>query len=444
MHRLETLPQQKQIQHLILSPQMQQALHILQLPLLELRTKIEEEVVRNPLLETEEWEDPLPDTKPIQTAKTRDLSTIIENTVAEECSLYEHLMLQASDAFPDMRERTAAAWLIGNFDQNGWLTAPVEEVAALGGYPVGWLKSLLQTIQTFDPPGMGASTQQESLLIQLRLQGKEGSLAFRIFESHYEALLHNRLPAIAKALSEKVEAISLAVQKTLPLLHLHPGTRYTSGHYPSLPPYITPDLFILLREGVLVAEANDASLPLLRFNREYMEWLHTPSLNEETKSYLEERLHAGKWLLRTIRERNQTLCRIGRALIEIESDFFLHPKGELSPLTMQEMADRLGLHESTIARAVAQKYVSSPRGMMPLRAFFTHSYLTTSGKEVSAKTVKTLLREILAEEDKRRPLSDEALSSLLQEKGIPCARRTIAKYRHELGVGNTLQRKLFS
>ena len=170
--------------------------------------------------------------------------------------------------------------------------------------------------------------------------------------------------------------------------------------------------------------------------------LQEQTLPEETRRYIQEKLSSGKWLLRNLHERHRTLYRIAEQLIEIQKDFFSHSQGKLVPITMKEIADRLDLHESTIARAVANKYLYCVRGLLPLRFFFTHAYTTERGENISAKTVKDLLKRLLDQEDKHNPLSDETLSSLIKEKGIPCARRTVAKYRQELGIGNTVQRKI--
>ena len=170
--------------------------------------------------------------------------------------------------------------------------------------------------------------------------------------------------------------------------------------------------------------------------------LQDHGLPEETRSYIQEKIASGKWLLRNLHERHQTLYRIAQQLIQNQSAFFSSPKGKLIPLTMKEIAQKLELHESTVARAVSNKYISCPRGIMPLRSFFTHAYTTESGENISAQTVKEILIQILEGEDKKSPLSDETISAMIKEKGIPCARRTVAKYRQELGIGNTTQRRI--
>lgn len=458
--RLEQVLRQnvKQIQRLILSPQMQQALHLLQLPVLELGSVIEEELTQNPLLELSETENEEPfeqdefeilhpeeDFAPSLSYNKRedeDLKTYIENTVAYESSLFDHLMKQAWETFSDLEERRLAEVIIGNLDHDGILSTPLEEVAALAGVSCDTLLPILQQVQTFDPLGVGALNLKEALLIQLKGLGKEKSLAFRIIEHHYEDVMHNRLPAIAKSLSHSIQEIRDTIVKEIASLDLHPGTNQSDGHYRQIVHHLTPDVTINYSEGKFSIEINDEHIPPLRLNKGYLQMLQNQKLCDETRSYIQEKIASGKWLLRNLHERHQTLYRIAEQLIQSQNTFFASPRGKLIPLTMKEIAEKLELHESTIARAVANKYVSSPRGILPLRSFFTHAYTTESGENISAQTVKDLLVQLLEKEDKSSPLSDETLSSMIKEKGIPCARRTVAKYRQELNIGNTTQRRI--
>ncbi|HXW60909.1 MAG TPA: RNA polymerase sigma-54 factor, partial [Myxococcota bacterium] len=237
--------------------------------------------------------------------------------------------------------------------------------------------------------------------------------------------------------------IRKTIEEEIASLDFHPATNQARGHYREQIQTIIPDLSIHWNDHRLIAEVNDASLPNLRFNPRYLQLLNEESLSEETRRFIQEKLTSGKWLARNLQERHQTLYRIAEQLIEIQSPFFSHPNGKLVPITMKEIAERLELHESTIARAVANKYILTPRGTLPLRFFFTHAYVNDKGENVSAKTVKELVQKIIAEENKTVPFSDETISSMIKEKGIPCARRTVAKYSQELGIGNTVQRKQY-
>ncbi len=454
----------KQLQRLILSPQMQQALHLLQLPVCELSSIIADEMTENPILEYVEEEEESSEDKEIEifqrieeefgslagggarhyktTQDEEDLRNFIERSVAYEKSLYDLLMEQAHQTFVHEEDISAAKAIIGNVDPQGFLTSGLEEISLLYGIALEKLAELLEEIQQFDPPGVGARNLKESLLLQLQRQGKKEQLPYRIVDEHFEDMLHNRLPLIAKALGVTPQKIREAISSEVAKLDLHPGTCQPLGHYKQIVQHITPDVIIHYSDKFTI-EVNEESLPPLRINKIYLKMLEDPSLSLETREYIREKIASGKWLLRNLCERHHTLYRITEQLIEHQKDFFSGPKGKLIPLTMKVISEKLELHESTIARAVANKYVSSPRGIFPFRFFFTHAFITDSGEILSSKTVKDLLVDIIAKEERSSPLSDEMISHLIKEQGIPCARRTVAKYRQELGIGNTTQRRSY-
>lgn len=442
----------KQIQRLILSPQMQQALHLLQLPILELTTVIEEELAHNPLLEADDRheecellrkaEEEMRQPSCQGQREEEDLKAFIENTVAYESSLFHHLIQQAQETFENPEKRSLAEWVIGNLDPDGLLTSSLEDLALFSNATLEEVEEVLAAIQTFEPLGVGARNLQEALMIQLRGKGKEQTLAFRIVERHYDDLIHNRIPFIAKSLSRSPEEIKQTILDEISLLDLHPGTNQPHGHYRQVIQPIIPDVLIHQQNGRLSIEINDERIPHLRLNHHYLRMLENSQLSEETRAYIQEKIASGKWLLRNLHERHHTLYRIAEELMKTQRDFLTRPDGKLIPATMREVAEKLELHESTIARAVANKYVSCPRGIFSLRSFFSHAYVTEEGENISARTVKELLVKLIKEENPKKPLSDETLSSLIKSKGIPCARRTVAKYRQELGIGNTSQRKV--
>ena len=444
--RLDIGQATKQIQRLILSPQMQQALHMLQLPVMELEALINEELSQNPILEWDKESSPIemPLRALTDQREDEDLKAFIENTVAYETSLYHHLMEQANMLFKGCEEVRLAEQIIGNIDEGGFLTTPLEEIAILATTTVERLLPILEIIQTFDPIGIGARTLKESLLIQLKLHGKQESLAYRIIDYGYEDMLKNRIPAIAKSLHKSAKEIYETITHEIAPLDFRPGTHCPSGHYKQKSQHIIPDLHIDYQDGKFFIEINNSSIPSVRFNNHYLQMLESNDLDEDSKAYIKEKLTSGKWLVRNLQERHQTLYRIAEKIIQTQGRYLSDPKGSLRPLTMKEIGDMLELHESTIARAVSNKYISSPRGILALRSFFTNAYTTQTGEEISSKTVKECLREIIGKEDRISPLSDEMLSQMIKEKGIPCARRTVAKYRLELGIGNTIQRRIHS
>ncbi|MCH9610133.1 MAG: RNA polymerase sigma-54 factor [Chlamydiales bacterium] len=444
--RQEFTQQTKQLQRLILSPQMQQALHLLQLPIQELSTLIDEELSLNPLLEyPESAVEVMPEvSKESRSSSMReeeDLRAFIENTVAYEESLSDCLLRQAHETFEKQKELEIAELLIGYLDHNGFLTSSLEEIALLEAVKERELLKVLEEIQSFEPTGVGARSCQEALLIQLRAMGKCDSLAYRIIETNYDDMLHNRIPMIAKKLKAKAEEIQHSIYEEIAHLDLRPGANMPEGHYQERSHHLTPDVVIHYHEGKFTIEINEGKLPSIRFRSNYLSMLHSEALSSEEKAYIEEKISSGKWLLRNLAERNQTLYRIAEEIIYFQKSFLTEPQGKLTPLTMKELASRLELHESTIARAVASKVLQAPRGIFPLRSFFTNSYTNEQGETISANTVRECLQEIISQEDKRKPLSDETISSMIKAKGISCARRTVAKYRGELNIGNTAQRK---
>jgi RNA polymerase sigma-54 factor len=295
---------------------------------------------------------------------------------------------------------------------------------------------MLKEIQTFDPPGVGATSLQESFLIQLERMGEKESLAFFIVARCYNDLLNNRMALIRR----KKGCSTLELDKAMHMiskLDMHPGL----GISKDVVQTIVPDVTLKQEGDQLVVEINDDQLPPLRLNPYYMNLFEQTSLSKETKDFMKDKILSAKWLVKSIHQRNQTLFRIAESLAQRQHDFFLNPQGQLTPLTMKTLAEELDVHESTIARAVANKSINTPKGILPLRSFFTGTYVTDEGHDISSKTVKDALLEIIKNENKHKPCSDEILKIQLKKKGIVCARRTIAKYRDEMNIGNTKQRR---
>lgn len=473
----------KQTQRLIMSPQMQQAIQLLQMPVMELSQVVEAEMEHNPILEYE-----LPDQSKIEdeieeayldgeflaeeemvfdekdyevlhrldedfsehfaqssnlslkrNADEEKLRSFMESSIQRQSTLFEHLMKQARESFDKPREIDLAEFIIGNFDERGFLEMPLEEIALLYDAPVEELQELLSEIQSFEPVGVGASDVRECLLIQLIKQGKRHTTAYQIIEIHYQDLLYNRIPQIKKSLQISTEFIRQAIDEDIAPLDLYPGTSFTS----EVVPFIKADAFIEKRGNQLVVKVDEETPPPIRINHQYLKMIKEDKLSNEVKDYIKTKIASGKWLLRNIHQRNDTLYRIVEYLSREQKQFFEKSEGALLPMTMKTLAEELQLHESTIARAVANKYLDCPRGLLPLRSFFTNAYITEEG-DVSSTTVKDMLKKMIEKEDKHRPLSDETLSNLIKENGVPCARRTVAKYRRELNIGNSSQRKIYS
>jgi RNA polymerase sigma-54 factor len=481
----------KQLQRLIMSRQMQQAIHFLQMPIMELTPLIDRELEQNPVLEySKEGEEDLADSElkqleednteetidgdsepekeltfdegdfeimrrldedfrdhfcqsestPFKRSAEQDkLQTFLESSITSEETLFEHLMLQAREAFEDPKQLAIAEMVIGNFDRSGFFNTSLKELSVLEGHSVEAIEQVLKVIQTFDPIGVGARSLKESLLIQLQNQEKTETLAYQIIDKHFDDLLHNHIPSIIKDLHCTAEQIGEAVDHDIANLDLHPGTQLSH----QVVSFITPDVSLRQEGEELIAAVNDDSMPRLRLNTRYMRMLDDATLPEETRDFIKKKIVSAKWLMRNIIQRNDTLEKISHSLAKWQREFFLNPNGKLVPLTMKTLADEIGVHESTIARAVSEKYIDTPRGILPLRSFFTSGLSTKAGIDVSSKTAMDLLKEIIDSEDKQHPLSDEAISAMIKVKGIQCARRTVAKYRVALKIGTAQQRRKF-
>lgn len=473
--------QQQMSQRLIMSAHMLQAIHLLQLPLQELETFIEEQVVLNPILDIAEYEQDETeagdedtsqpeeegaelsisdqdlsilnrleeawrehfsqnDSLPVKRTSDEDkLKSYLEQSICADRTLFEQLHLQAHDTFDTPRELEIAEVLIGYIDEFGFLKTPLAEICLLHHIQDEEIKNVLQEIQTFEPYGVGASSIQESLLIQLRCQKKEHTLAYQIVADHYDDLLHNHIPLIQKHLKCNSEDLQYAIEHDIAKLDLHPGRQFS----PDSTQAIVPDVTLRQENEKLQVDVERDSTPSLRLNLRYLNMLKEPSVSKETKHFIKHHLFSARWLMRNLQQRYSTLERIAQSLAVRQYEFFTKPDGQLVPLTMKTLADELNVHESTIARTVANKYINSPRGLLPLRAFFTNKYVSEEGDDLSSSTVRETILELLAEEDKKHPLSDEKISTLLKQKGITCARRTVAKYRTALNIGNTQQRRKF-
>lgn len=477
------LPAMKPQQHLIMSPQMQQAIHLLQVPVMELSTIIELEMEQNPMLEyIEDDETEASEGEAVENEESsekneeRELSfedtdfamieqladdfgemwgemlsnsghderdssqKILEMVVSAKTSLHECLMRQVEEVWPEGEKRHLAEAIVGSIDRTGLLTTPLSEIAVFCRCREKALIPILEVIQTFEPSGVGARSIQEALLIQLKDKEKGDSLAYRIISDHYDAVLHNQIPLIAKALGSTPQQITSTISHEIVILSLYPGLCY--GEVPLMT--ITPDVSLRIEgEDRLVVEVNDEYIPSMRLNRKYLAFLHDDALPKETREFIKQKVTSAKWLLRNILQRNDTIVRIVSLLAEKQREFLLSPLGKLKPLTMRMVADELAIHESTVARTVVNKYVDTPRGLLSLRSFFTNAYVAADGSDISADTVKQALTSFIDAEDPKNPYSDQQLSLLMQERGVSCARRTITKYRKELNIGTLLQRKKY-
>lgn len=452
----------QQSQRLMMTPELRQALRILQLPAVELREYIEDELLQNPVLETkddatdatedeseaagdaggEDWTEYFHDGTdlglPTGGVATRSQSELgFEAFYAEAPTLQEHLLAQLQVAELDDALRPVAEFLIGNLDDNGLLTIGLDEVAERFKLQPGDVWQALQVVQGFDPAGVGARNLQECLLLQWETLGKTNPLVPLLIRDHLADLAEGRLSRVAAALgvspSEVQEAVDL-----LKTLDPKPGRRF--GH-PSDIRYVVPDLMVERVGGDYVIIINDAPIPRLAISLQYRKMLR--STEGETRKFLEARLHSAVWLLKSIEQRRLTLYRVMDSIVKRQRAFFEHGVRHLRPMTLREVADMVGVHESTVSRAVAGKYAQTPQGVFELRFFFSRGVEAQPGTGVSAESIKRLMRDLIAGEDSRQPLSDQALADRLRRQGVPISRRTVAKYREEMGLASSAKRKRY-
>jgi len=457
------------MQRLMMLPKMQQALHILQMPKQELEQYIEDFLSDNPLaveeeldsqeneetetkseleeltfnekdlsilqnLDEEVW-DGIEEAAPFS-KKEQEKQTFIEATLTNKPSLYEHLMQQAREQFAMKEDLEIAEIIIGNLDDHGFFAPNWSEWEFLYHYSEHQLRKILKVIQSFDPSGIAATSLQESFLIQLENKKLENSLAYKVIENYFDDLLHNRILNIQR----KLQCKSLNL-KQIQGLDRNPAASFNSH----VAQTIVPDLEFLESDGQLQVIIANQSLPEIHINKRYLRMMEDPKISLETKTFLSEYLNSLKWLMKNLSHRTSLLERAAHIIAKKQRQFLTEPHGKLIPLTMKELSKELKVNESTITRTMSNKYFSSIQGVLPLSMLFSHG---KSGadmpSDLSANSIQKEIFEIIENEDKRHPLSDAKIALKLESKGISCARRTIAKYREILKIGNAQQRKRFN
>ncbi len=368
-------------------------------------------------------------------------SSLFEEEKAREDSpipntptLFEHLMVQAKMAFsPD--EISLAEKIIGSVDERGFFCHALADL--FDEHELAFAREILEKIQMFDPPGIAAFDLKSSLLLQLKLKGKEKSLAYKIIELHFEDLVHNRLPALQKNLGCTQEALQRAIFREIGGLSLQPAARF---NFTPVQP-ILPDLILEKEEESWQIKINEESLPSFRIAALFLNTVEQSENPEQ--NFFRRQIAAAKWLERIVERRKKILSEIGKFLIQRQPDFLSGESKLLNPMTLQELSEALCLHPSTVVRAVSHKYIFCRQGLLPLRSFFTAGKVETQGGEASSQQVKELLRSFVTEENKHAPLSDHALSRKMQRKGISVARRTVTKYRKALRIPSASIRRQF-
>jgi len=452
-----------------LAPQLIQSLHLLQLPALDLEQLVRQELEANPLLEevpqmeieqrqekpeqegqqpeqelsddfdAADWSAYLNDAYEMNSGMRRETdrsAEVYEPIPVYEETLADDLMDQLRLLVDDEVDREIGEYIIGNLDDNGFLAATVEEIAETLAQPAARVAKVLKVVQTLDPPGVGARDLREALLIQLREKGFEDHPAYRIVEECFEELMHKRTKEIMRHLRLDKDDVAEAMEIIASLNPKPAALTHGAGERT-----IIPDLIVEKLDDEYIVMLNDRSIPLLRVNPGYRNLLNQAS-SDEAKKYVVERLNSAKWLIKSIEQRRTTMLRVMNAIVKHQRAFFEDGIMHLKPMVLQEIADEIGMHVSTVSRVSNGKYAQTPHGVFELKFFFDGKLGVADGEDMASKAVKDKIRRMIEEEDKHNPLSDQAIADRLSaESGIEIARRTVAKYRDQLRIPSARLRK---
>ncbi len=472
----------RQSQRVVMTPLLQQAIQLLQLSTLELQEVVQKELLENPLLEEVPAEnpetpeggaageapapsgaglDPAPLEPPaVDRERTTDdlpfdLTSVIfddqderslvaqedheelpfENMVRSTSSLTDHLDEQLRLATEDPLIRRIGTEIIGNLDEDGYLRAELAEIAERCQTTVEEVEKVLALVQTFDPPGVAARSIQECLLIQLRSDPNPDPVSVEIVEQHFDDLCRRRYPDIARALRLPLDRIMESVEEIMGL-EPKPGRRFGAADSR----YIVPDVIVHKMGNDYVVTLNEDGIPRLRVNALYRSLLRNSG--DEARQYVEQKLRSAVWLIKSVDQRQRTLRKVTQSIVKFQREFLDKGLPYLRPLSLRDVGEDIGMHESTISRVTTNKYVETPQGLFELKFFFHSGIASGSGEMVSSVSVKKMIQDLLANEDPSKPLSDQEVAQILKSRGLIIARRTVAKYREELGILPSHQRRL--
>ena len=494
-------------QSMVLAPQLQQSLALLQAPTLELKALVEQELQQNPVLEEvegsevelpekpsgetgensdataaadpaeraveapeesgevlgetpgeapaddfqeefdklvqldQEWRDQFsPSNAPVRaSAEDEERRQFMFDSLTAGTSFTQMLMDQARESNLTAEQLSIAELIIGNIDEYGYLKATVEEISAASQLPAGPISEVLGVIKTFDPAGTGACDLRECLLLQLERAGKQDGLEYRIIRDHMEALGKRRIPEIARATGRTLEEVQESLAR---IAHLEP--RPGRAFLPDTDQFVSPEVFVTRAGEGFAVTTNSDNVPHLRISNVYKDLMAQGGNNPEVKNYIREKIRAGKFLIKSLHQRQQTIGNIGREIVKRQQDFMAKGVAHLKPMTMAQVAEVVGVHETTVSRAVSGKYMETPQGMFEMKFFFTAGLQSAAGGEaVSNTSVKDMVAEIFKGENPSKPLSDQEVVKRVGEKGVTIARRTVAKYRDELNILPSNLRKVY-
>jgi RNA polymerase sigma-54 factor len=483
-------------QELKINPRLYQAMDLLYMPLLDLQQHLKQELLTNPFLELIEPDDDEEESP--ESDETSEPENLAEPEVAaepepektgdddvdweavlldgfetggtreehEQREWYEPVTVDSRHLSDHLAEQLAllelsprqvflAEEFVGNISDDGWLACPLDAIreganellareaeardfdGELPLYTEEEVQSMLSIIQDLDPPGVGARDLRECLLLQLRAAGQRDSLAYRLVDEAFEELIAHRWSELSKRFGISAQDVQGAADE-IKKLDPKPGLRFSAGG----DNYIIPDLVVDKIDGVYHIFLNDGNLPRLKLSRAYQEIARDKKkFDTESKDFIASKLNSANWMIQAIEQRRQTMLKVMHYIVERQRDFFEKGVQALKPLTLREVAEAVGMHESTVSRVTNEKFVQTPRGVLPLKFFFSSGLSTTDGEDVSARGIKDQIQKLVAGEDQKNPLTDQAIVEILQQTGVQIARRTVAKYRDQLGVLPARMRK---
>ena len=458
-------------QRLVMTPALQMAIRLLQLNKLELEDVLEQEMVENPMLEEREEREEGVDAT-VEPAEESGSTAEADDVAPEEVDAFDEINIEsyfqdyydAQPGTPSMREERTEVQLenvlaarptmeeqllwqlemnahsplemdigqaiIGNLDDEGYLKASTEELQAMGDWPSAAVQSALARVQQLDPPGVAARDLRECLLLQLDHIGAGGTLAYRIIDEHLDLLKARGHSEIARRCAARPADVQAAVELNQPL-NPKPGSVYATE--PSR--YIVPDVTVIKDAGIYRVVLNEDGLPKLRVSRLYRQMLRSrKQLSKDAADYLQNKLKSALWLIKSYGQRQRTIQRVAESIVKHQEAFLEEGVVALRPMVLRDVADDIEMHESTVSRVVNGKFMDTPQGIFEMKFFFHSALGHSSGSDVSSISVKEKIRKLIAAEDDRKPLSDARIAAALKDSGLQIARRTVAKYREELGI----------
>jgi len=474
MMAFELKQSMKLVQQLVMTPQLQQAIKLLQLSRLELVNVVNQELEENPVLEesslqalekstVEEtlgkkesekpeevqggvegikdinWDEYMQNyeyyPRPVQTQE--DPGRSFEATLSKKSSLVDHLQWQLTLSRFTKEEQTAAEMIIGNLNEDGYLDCSLEEIASSCQMEVPFMEGTLSRVQEFDPVGVAARNLQECLVLQAKRIGMADTIVAAILKDHLKDLERKRYDIIAKKLGDPLEEV-LAAVRVITHLDPKPGRSY-SGEEPR---YIIPDVFVHKVEDDYVILLNEDGLPKLRISNYYKNiLLKKEAAGGDTKEYIQDKLRSAAWLIKSIHQRQRTIYKVARSIVNFQREFLDRGIAYMKPLVLRDVAEDIQMHESTISRVTTNKYMHTPQGILEMKHFFKSSIQQKTGEKVSSESIKEKIRKIIAQEDPKNPISDQEIVAILANADIDIARRTVAKYRESLGILASMRRK---